>query len=66
VPKIYREFSSKRVVTMSFEEGVSINNLQAIKQMGIDFKDLTRLITKFCCEQIFEHGFVHCDPHPGF
>lgn len=66
VPKIYREYSSPRVITMSYEEGVPLTNIQGIKDLGVDMKTIVRSLSSAYCKQIFKHGFVHCDPHPVF
>ena len=48
---------------MSFEEGAFVSDLKSIDKMGISKKRLSSLISTVFCEQIFRHGFVHCDPH---
>ncbi len=48
---------------MSFEEGVFVSDIKSIDKMGISKKKLSSLISRVYCEQIFRHGFVHCDPH---
>ena len=50
---------------MSFEEGTSITYLPKIKEDGLDLKEIARLLSTAFAKQIFIHGFVHCDPHPG-
>ena len=37
----------------------------AIEAMGLARADVVRLLCETMCEQIFDGGFVHCDPHPG-
>lgn len=32
---------------------------------GINPDDITRLVVDTYARQIFQHGFVHCDPHAG-
>ena len=31
----------------------------------MNLKDIARLLSTAFSKQIFIHGFVHCDPHPG-
>ncbi len=50
---------------MSFEEGTSITYLPKIREQGLDLKEIARLLSTAFAKQIFVHGFVHCDPHPG-
>eukprot|EP01130_Rhizamoeba_saxonica_P002281 TRINITY_DN12119_c0_g1_i1.p1 TRINITY_DN12119_c0_g1~~TRINITY_DN12119_c0_g1_i1.p1 ORF type:complete len:652 (+),score=104.88 TRINITY_DN12119_c0_g1_i1:142-1956(+) len=64
-PIIYNEFSSSRVLTMEFIEGVNIDNVPKIKEWGFTTKDVANILFNCFAEQIFEHGFLHADPHPG-
>jgi ubiquinone biosynthesis protein len=61
-PLVYREVSSKHVLTLEFLDGVKI--YQAIEQ-GYDARFLTRLAMRIIIKQVFEDGFFHADPHPG-
>uniref|UniRef100_A0A8C9JZV7 AarF domain containing kinase 5 n=1 Tax=Panthera tigris altaica TaxID=74533 RepID=A0A8C9JZV7_PANTA len=64
VPRVYWDTSSKRVLTAEFCEGCKVNDVEAIKTMGLAVKDVKKLIQTFA-EQIFYTGFIHSDPHPG-
>lgn len=64
-PKIFRDYSTPRVLTMEFLEGWDIGDADALDALGIDRPELARHITDLIFEQIFEHGFFHADPHPG-
>ncbi|MBL1225521.1 ABC1 kinase family protein [Enterococcus sp. BWR-S5] len=69
VPKMYLDYSTSKVLVMSFVEGKSIRSF---------FKDTTKakehpklrkefgdtLVRNFI-KQVFEDGFFHADPHPG-
>ena len=65
IPKVHDSLSSKRVVTMDFEEGVQVNEVKKIRKMGLRTSDVAKLVSTTFCEQIYRHGFVHCDPHEG-
>lgn len=65
VPRIYRELSTARVLTMEFLNGRPVNDPEALQKGGIDPVELSEHITEIIYEQIFEHGFFHGDPHPG-
>lgn len=65
VPRIVWEHSSPRVLTMSFEEGCYITNVQAIKEQGLQPADVAATFADVFSKQIFMHGFVHADPHAG-
>eukprot|EP01031_Cornospumella_fuschlensis_P030613 gene30613-36989_t len=68
LPTPLPNLTSQRVLTMSFEEGVYIHKLKesANKGQGVSWAkpaQMSELISAIFCEQIFKHGFVHCDPH---
>jgi aarF domain-containing kinase len=65
IPKIYWSYSTKRVLTMEFCDGVKINDVQGIENMKLDKAEVAKLLIDLFSEQIFVHGFVHSDPHPG-
>lgn len=65
VPKVEWPLTTKRVLTMEFIHGLKINDTNGLKKQGIDVKDAAGLAIEALAEQIYLHGFVHCDPHPG-
>jgi len=50
---------------MEYIDGYQVNDIAALKNLGITNSEVSNLLTRVFCEQIFHHGFVHCDPHPG-
>jgi ubiquinone biosynthesis protein len=65
VPRVLRELTTPRVLTMEFISGYEIMDVAALKRAGIDPVELSEQITELIYQQIFEHGFFHGDPHPG-
>ena len=65
VPLIYREATSRRVLTMEWIDGVKLTNLDAVRQLGIDPDDMVEVGVSCSLQQLLEHGFFHADPHPG-
>ncbi len=65
VPKVYKEYSSSRIITMEFIKGIKVSNIQRLKQQNINTKDVAKNGFALLCEQIFENRFFHADPHPG-
>lgn len=63
VPTSMNEMSSSRVLTMTFEEGSHISNVNYMRNLGINTADVAYIVSKAFCEQAYRHGFVHCDPH---
>jgi len=64
-PKIYWEFSSRRILTMELIEGIKINNLKELDKIGYDRKKIAENVAKAFMKQILIDGFFHADPHPG-
>ncbi|MFM1811458.1 MAG: hypothetical protein RLZZ336_396 [Cyanobacteriota bacterium] len=65
VPRIYREATSRRVLTMEWIDGVKLTNLEAVRQLGFDPDDMVQVGVDCSLQQLLEHGFFHADPHPG-
>jgi len=65
VPAIYRDATSRRVLTMEWIDGVKLTNLEAVRAMGIDPDDMVEVGVNCSLQQLLEHGFFHADPHPG-
>jgi ubiquinone biosynthesis protein len=61
-PRVYKEASSKRVLTTEFLDGW---RLQEAVKAGVDGKRLARTSVGIVIKMIFEDGFFHADPHPG-
>ncbi|ABX09783.1 ABC1 kinase family protein [Prochlorococcus marinus] len=65
VPKIYKEITSKRILTMEWIDGVKLTELAAVKKLGIDPDRMIEIGVNCSLQQLLEHGFFHADPHPG-
>ena len=65
IPKLYEEFSTKRVIVLEFMEGVKINHVKAIEQMDVDIDVIIQRLAKIYIHQVMIDGFLHADPHPG-
>lgn len=65
VPKVYDELSTRKILTMSFEEGFAITQKQRMADEGIDLNKVAKELAYCFSRSIFEFGFVHADPHPG-
>ncbi len=65
IPKVYQKYSSKRVLTMEYLQGIKLDDLNAIKQAKINRSKLALLYFNSIIEQALFYGFFHADPHPG-
>jgi predicted unusual protein kinase regulating ubiquinone biosynthesis (AarF/ABC1/UbiB family) len=65
VPRVYREFSTRRVLVMELVEGIKITDIAALERAGIDKHAVAQKLMEVFCEQVLRDGFFHADPHPG-
>ncbi len=65
VPKIYWDYSTQKVLTMEYVEGIKINKKETLIQQGYNCKVLAERVAQAILHQIFIEGFFHGDPHPG-
>jgi ubiquinone biosynthesis protein len=65
VPKVFRDTTSERVLTMELVDGIKISDIDRIDKAGYDREIITVRGAEFYLKQVFEHGFFHADPHPG-
>ncbi len=65
VPKIYWEYTNRRVLTMEWINGVKLTQPEEIRARGIDARYLIEVGVQCSLRQLLEHGFFHADPHPG-
>jgi predicted unusual protein kinase regulating ubiquinone biosynthesis (AarF/ABC1/UbiB family) len=65
VPRIYWQYTGRRVLTMEWITGTKLTQLDAIREQGIDATHLIDVGVQCSLRQLLEHGFFHADPHPG-
>lgn len=65
IPKVIWEYTSKRVLTQEWVEGVKVSKLKELNNVELDTKVLAEIGAKSFLRQVFIHGFFHGDPHPG-
>lgn len=65
VPKVFREYTTGKVLTMEFVSGVKVTDSRILESNGYDRKEVARKLAVTYVKQVFEYGFFHADPHPG-
>ncbi|MBD1888667.1 MULTISPECIES: AarF/ABC1/UbiB kinase family protein [unclassified Coleofasciculus] len=65
IPKIYWEYTQRRVLTMEWINGTKLTQPEALRAQGIDAVHLIEVGVQCSLRQLLEHGFFHADPHPG-
>lgn len=65
IPRVFRELSTRRVLTLELLEGYPLNDILA---PGVD-DELKRWVAeklfRMLWRQVLEFGVLHADPHPG-
>jgi ubiquinone biosynthesis protein len=64
-PRVFPEWSSKTVMTMTFMDGVKITKKDALAGLALDPYDVATKLIKVFYKQLFVDRFFHADPHPG-
>ncbi|HEY9807458.1 MAG TPA: AarF/ABC1/UbiB kinase family protein, partial [Candidatus Obscuribacterales bacterium] len=65
IPKIYWEYTQRRVLTMEWINGTKLTQPEKLRAQGIDASYLIEVGVQCSLRQLLEHGFFHADPHPG-
>ncbi len=65
VPEVFHKLSSQRVLTMEYVEGIKASEISLLEQSGLDTALLAARGADLMMKQVFVHGFIHADPHPG-
>ena len=67
IPRVYDKFTTHRVLTMEFVEGVEVRQIliHPKKYKRFNRKKISELIVYSVMKQIFIDGFFHADPHPA-
>ncbi|MEI7026216.1 ABC1 kinase family protein [Paenibacillus sp. y28] len=65
IPGVYVEYSTRKVLTMEFVEGIRLNDRSRLEEAGHDRSRLAERFAKVILHQVLIDGFFHGDPHPG-
>ena len=65
VPKLYREYTTARVLVMEYVDGIAINDKDALLAEEYDLDEIGTKFVNNYIHQIMDDGFFHADPHPG-
>ena len=65
VPRIYWSYTTERVLTLEYLEGIQLADLEPDAWTMEQRKRLAYVIAETWLTMIFRHGFFHGDPHPA-
>ena len=65
VPKIYWNYTSKKILCLDKVDGISIREVENIKALDLDLSKLARNIIQHFLRHAVRDGFFHADMHQG-
>ncbi|MDD0839258.1 ubiquinone biosynthesis regulatory protein kinase UbiB [Curvibacter sp. HBC61] len=65
IPEIFWDFCHAEVMVMERMKGVPINQVERLREAGVDIAKLARDGVTLFFTQVFRDGFFHADMHPG-
>jgi ubiquinone biosynthesis protein len=65
VPRVFREYTTSKVLVMEDMDGIPIDDVKQLKQHGYDPAEIGTKLAENYVKQIVDDGFFHADPHPG-
>ncbi len=65
LPSIKWDYSARRVMTMSWADGVSMGDNAAIDALGVDRVELSERVLQLFLNHALRDGFFHADMHQG-
>ncbi|MFA7388058.1 MAG: ubiquinone biosynthesis regulatory protein kinase UbiB [Thiohalobacteraceae bacterium] len=65
VPEVYWPQCRRDAMVMERISGTPISNIAALREQGIDLKQLAERGVEIFFTQVFTHNFFHADMHPG-
>ncbi|WP_353234380.1 ubiquinone biosynthesis regulatory protein kinase UbiB [Diaphorobacter ruginosibacter] len=65
IPEVFWDFCHPQVLVMERMNGVPINQVEKLRDAGVDIPKLARDGVTIFFTQVFRDGFFHADMHPG-
>ena len=64
-PTVYSDYTSRRVLTLSFVHGRHLADISRSEMQQMDTRPIAKELLAAYLKQIVIDGVFHCDPHPG-
>lgn len=65
VPQPVWDYTHAKILTMDLVEGVKATQISGLRRTEEDLGSLASTLMQAYLDQVFVHGEVHADPHPG-
>jgi len=64
-PEVCWDYTTEKVLTMEYVEGIKVSNLNELRLSGIKPEVIVEKCIKSMFKQIYQYGYFHADPHAG-
>src|SRR2546421_4105150 len=65
IPSVYDEYTTRRVLTLSFVHGRHLADVSREELNSLDSRSIAKELLSAYLKQMVIDGVFHCDPHPG-
>jgi len=65
IPKVHWRYSRRRVLVLEYLPGIKIDQIDRLKEQGINLKNLSRLLVECYMQQVLSADCFHADTHAG-
>ncbi|MEM7254671.1 MAG: ubiquinone biosynthesis regulatory protein kinase UbiB [Pseudomonadota bacterium] len=65
VPDVHWDYTREKVLVMERVSGVAVDDVDGLRDAGIDLQLLAERGVEIFFTQVFRHNFFHADMHPG-
>ena len=65
IPAVLHDLTTRRVLVMEWLDGVSVRDIEAIDELGVDRRELAEDLLRCMLQQMLVDAQYHADPHPG-
>lgn len=65
VPAPIWDYTTGKVLTMELAQGIRVTDIPDVMRTEVDLEPLAGELGRAYLDQVFVHGLIHADPHPG-
>ncbi len=65
IPRVHWAYTSRSVLVMEHIDGIKMDQVEAMREHGIDPREIAMIGLRSFSRQLMEFGLFHADPHPG-
>lgn len=65
IPRVHWAYTSKSVLVMAHMDGIKMDQVESMRALGIDPREIAMIGLRSFSRQLMEFGLFHADPHPG-